>query len=154
MIAVLGEGGDWVEFADAGSGRYRCGRLEADRLTACLFVDAAPRLPDRAWLASLFSGKALEDSDRASLLAARPQDPSAVTGPPVCACFGVGRDALIRAIASGTATTVKAIGQTLRAGTNCGSCIPELNEILEESLEKNNELPPEATTPAASAVTQ
>lgn len=53
-------------------------------------------------------------------------------GPIICACYAVGRDALVRAIANQEATTVKEIGRLLNAGSNCGSCIPELNGLLAE----------------------
>ena len=36
----------------------------------------------------------------------------------------------LEAIVSGRLTSVAEIGTVLRAGTNCGSCIPELNAIL------------------------
>jgi assimilatory nitrate reductase catalytic subunit len=48
----------------------------------------------------------------------------------VCACFQVGLDAVRNAIKSGGATSVGDIGRTLRAGTNCGSCLPELKRII------------------------
>jgi assimilatory nitrate reductase catalytic subunit len=48
----------------------------------------------------------------------------------VCACFQVGLDAVRQAIKSGGATSVGDIGRTLRAGTNCGSCLPELKRII------------------------
>jgi assimilatory nitrate reductase catalytic subunit len=47
----------------------------------------------------------------------------------VCACFGVGRDA-VRSAINGGATSVGDIGRVLRAGTNCGSCLPELKRII------------------------
>jgi len=50
--------------------------------------------------------------------------------PVVCACFQVGLDAVRKAVASGGATSVADIGRTLRAGTNCGSCLPELKRII------------------------
>ena len=53
------------------------------------------------------------------------------TGPIVCACFGVGRVSISDAIASG-AQTAGEIGARVKAGTNCGSCIPELKAILSE----------------------
>ena len=52
----------------------------------------------------------------------------------VCACFSVGLETLRAGIAGRRLTTVTEIGGALRAGTNCGSCIPELREILRESL--------------------
>jgi assimilatory nitrate reductase catalytic subunit len=33
-------------------------------------------------------------------------------------------------IESGEAATVEEIGKLLRAGTNCGSCVPELKRIV------------------------
>ena len=50
----------------------------------------------------------------------------------ICACFGVGLNVIREAIASNGATDVEAIGKALRAGTNCGSCLPELKRIVHE----------------------
>jgi assimilatory nitrate reductase catalytic subunit len=48
----------------------------------------------------------------------------------ICACFGVGVEAVRDAVVSGAVRTVAEIGDTLRAGTNCGSCLPELKRML------------------------
>ena len=56
----------------------------------------------------------------------------ASTGPVVCACFGVGRATICDAIASG-AVTPAAIGAKLKAGTNCGSCIPEMKRLIAQA---------------------
>jgi assimilatory nitrate reductase catalytic subunit len=50
-------------------------------------------------------------------------------GPILCACMGVGRNAIAAAIADG-AGTVAAIGAATTAGTNCGACRPELAALL------------------------
>ncbi len=47
----------------------------------------------------------------------------------VCACFGIGLNSIRQAVAGGASNTEE-IGQTLRAGTNCGSCLPELKRII------------------------
>ena len=57
----------------------------------------------------------------------RPELPSR-SGAVVCACFNVGRNAIDAAIAQGC-NDVGDIGKRLKAGTNCGSCIPELRRI-------------------------
>ena len=126
----LGADGDWIEFADSTAGYYRGARLVDGRLAACLFISPRTRLPDRAWLGRLFGEAALDDAARQGLLAGRPADGAAAVGPTVCACLGVGRDTLVRAIASREATSVRAIGERLGAGTSCGSCIPELNALI------------------------
>ena len=126
----LGGDGDWVEFSDEKAGFYRGARLVDGRLEACLFVSPKTRLPDRGWVGTLFDGHELGETERMSLLAGRPADSSTAGGPVVCACHGVGRDTLIRAITDGGATSVAAIGRLVKAGTNCGSCIPELNGLI------------------------
>jgi assimilatory nitrate reductase catalytic subunit len=50
--------------------------------------------------------------------------------PVICACFSVGVDVVRKAIACGTVKTVTEIGEALRAGTNCGSCLPELKRMI------------------------
>jgi len=126
----LGGDGDWVEFSDEKAGFYRGARLVDGRLEACLFVSPKTRLPDRGWVGTLFDGHELGEIERTSLLAGRPSDSSTAAGPVICACHGVGRDTLIRAITDDGATSVAAIGRLLKAGTNCGSCIPELNGLI------------------------
>jgi len=51
------------------------------------------------------------------------------TEPVICACFRVSLDA-VRAAVHGGAGSVEEIGRMLRAGTNCGSCLPELKRIV------------------------
>jgi assimilatory nitrate reductase catalytic subunit len=126
----FGADGDWIEFADPRSGSYRGARLVDGRLAACLFVSPTSRLPDRAWLGLLFRNEGLSDAERAGLLAGRAADGAADMGPVVCACHAVGRDALVRAMARGGVVSIAGIGELLGAGTNCGSCIPELNALI------------------------
>jgi assimilatory nitrate reductase catalytic subunit len=66
------------------------------------------------------------------LLSGRTADGIAETGPVICACYGVGLSLIRDAIESKRATNVETIGKTLRAGTNCGSCLPELKRIVHE----------------------
>jgi assimilatory nitrate reductase catalytic subunit len=68
------------------------------------------------------------------LLSGRSADGVAETGPVVCACFSVGLETIRRAISEGLAVSVEDIGRTLRAGTNCGSCLPELRGIVEGAV--------------------
>ena len=64
-----------------------------------------------------------------SLLVGAPANPQADTGPTVCSCFGVGRNVIVKGIREGL-NTVEALGQSLKCGTNCGSCVPELKALL------------------------
>ena len=53
------------------------------------------------------------------------------SGPVICACFGVGLAAIHEALASRKAANVEEIGLSLRAGTKCGTCLPELRSIVD-----------------------
>ncbi len=50
-------------------------------------------------------------------------------GGEICACFGVSTAAVGAAIAGG-ATSLDAVGTVTQAGSNCGSCRPELRALL------------------------
>jgi assimilatory nitrate reductase catalytic subunit len=50
----------------------------------------------------------------------------------VCACFGVGRGTICDTIAAGARSAAE-IGAKLKAGTNCGSCIPELKRLIAQT---------------------
>ena len=47
----------------------------------------------------------------------------------MCACLNVGQNTLVKAIAAG-AFSVAALGEVTCAGTNCGSCKPELARLV------------------------
>jgi assimilatory nitrate reductase catalytic subunit len=127
----LGEG-VWLDYQDRRIGLYRAALLRDDRLEAIFFVAAPGQRPAIDGLGPLFSAPAPEPHRRTELLAGSPfagRD----RGPMVCACHQIGRQTILDAIAGQGLGSVEAIGQALRAGTNCGSCIPELRGLLTES---------------------
>ncbi|HXS80830.1 MAG TPA: molybdopterin-dependent oxidoreductase [Gammaproteobacteria bacterium] len=131
--AVLGPRGARIELSDAAGGRYRGASIDGERLQACVFVATAKSLPSRNWLATLFASPKLSDADRLAILAGRAPKGSLEAGAVVCSCFAVGRSTLLRAIRGDKLVSVEQIGKALRAGTNCGSCIPELKGLLAAS---------------------
>ncbi len=50
----------------------------------------------------------------------------------VCSCFDVSEAQIIAATGKG-ARSVEQLGQTLRCGTNCGSCVPELRQLIDNA---------------------
>ncbi len=126
-------GAEWIEYADATSDVYRACALYNGRLDLCLFAGPAASMPDWDHLKALFAAAAVDDDDRRNLLSGKAADQAANTGPLVCACFGVGVNTIREAIASRSATSVEEIGKALRAGTNCGSCIPEMKKLLAQT---------------------
>jgi assimilatory nitrate reductase catalytic subunit len=131
---VVDSAGDWIEYRDAAMGRYRAACLLDGRLEAAFFLAPDQRLPEREWLSSLFSQERLDSADMAGLLSARPPKGAAAdTGRNVCACHGVGEKTIQNAIKAQGLNSVEAIGQCLKAGTGCGSCVPEIRRLLEQS---------------------
>ena len=107
-------------------GLFRCGRFDG-----CLFVGPAQRPPRWDLMRTLFESGADAALGRRMVFAGRAADTMAEAGPLICACFGVRLAAIIDAIAAGSGASVADIGRALRAGTNCGSCLPELRDIVE-----------------------
>ncbi|MBN2871945.1 MAG: molybdopterin-dependent oxidoreductase [Halothiobacillaceae bacterium] len=124
----------WIEFADPKGGQYRVACLAEGRLQSVLFVSRRSRRPDIGWLTDLFSHAPLSDQDQADLLAGKPATPGEDRGPIVCACFDVGQNTLIDAIDTQQITDARQLGECTQAGTNCGSCIPELKQLIARRL--------------------
>jgi assimilatory nitrate reductase catalytic subunit len=129
--ASLETGGEWMEYRDAAMGRYRAACMNEGRLEAVFFIGSDQRLPEREWLAGLFARPQLAPSELAGLLTARPPKGSAAnTGRIVCACHSVGEKTLLKAIAEQGANSIETIGQCTKAGTGCGSCVPEIRRLI------------------------
>ena len=125
-------GADLAEYNDFGGGIYRGASFEGDRIEACLFIGPAGDAGDWNVVKSLFAADSLGDDQRRMLLSGKSADGLASAGPIVCACFGVGRATICDAIAAGSHTSAE-IGARLKAGTNCGSCIPELKRLIAQA---------------------
>ena len=116
-----------TELIDRDGGGYRCAVLREGRLLAVIFLAPAGRAPLWDTVKSVFADPAAAVPSRLALLAGRNpggSDP----GPTICACFGVGLNAIRAAFVAGAATAEE-IGVQLKAGTNCGSCLPEIRRI-------------------------
>ena len=129
---VLGARPARIEFTDAAGGRYRGANVASDALQSCLFVATANRCR-RARGSRLCSARKRSATERMAILAGRAPKGALESGPVVCSCFAVGRSTLLRAIRGDGLVSVEQIGKALRAGTNCGSCIPELKGLLAQS---------------------
>ncbi|HEB63615.1 MAG TPA: nitrate reductase [Gammaproteobacteria bacterium] len=121
---------NWVEYLDQGTHRYRGVRMVNDRVESCLFIAPSHDLPSRSWLAGLFSQKSLDCNERKGLLLGKPPVGQKDVGRIVCACFSVGINTINDAIREQNLKSVEEIGLVLKAGTNCGSCVPELKALI------------------------
>ncbi|QCK85251.1 nitrate reductase [Phreatobacter aquaticus] len=123
------EGGSISEFEDAARGVYRAAIFDGERLVAVLFAALGGR-PSWSWIETQFGAPELSPLARKALLSGRSPDGLADAGPTICACFAIGLTAIKAAIAHG-ACDVDAVGVALKAGTNCGSCRPEIKRVIE-----------------------
>ncbi|HRO61110.1 MAG TPA: molybdopterin-dependent oxidoreductase, partial [Burkholderiaceae bacterium] len=123
---------DWMEYEDRSAGIYRAALVVNEGLEACVFVSARPDLPARDWLATLFGRQRIDEIDRVGLLVGQPIGKGADTGPTICSCFGVGRDTICAAIRTHGLRSPADVTAQLKAGGNCGSCLPEIAGLLGE----------------------
>jgi assimilatory nitrate reductase catalytic subunit len=124
------ENAQWQDYQDAAKGIYRAAQLMNDRLETVIFIAPDHQLPERSWLSGLFNQAELSKAERMALLTGRPPLGTADVGAIVCACFNVGKKTIQAAIKEQGFTSHQQVGQCLKAGTNCGSCIPEIKALL------------------------
>ncbi len=125
-------GDDLAEYKDLGGGVYRAASFAEGRIETCPFVGPAHDAGDWDVVKHLFAADRLSDDQRRMLLSGKSIDGLASAGPIVCACFGIGRTTICDAIAAGAGSAAQ-IGVQLKAGTNCGSCIPELKRLIAQA---------------------
>ncbi|WP_313291477.1 (2Fe-2S)-binding protein, partial [Rhizobium rhizoryzae] len=126
----LPENIDIVGLSDEPTGAVRMAAFAAQQLLAALFVASRPVAVSRQWAV----GQLMEMHDRRSriaLIAGRPPADQPDKGAIICSCFNVGLNE-IAAVAQTGCNTVDAIGEMLKAGTNCGSCRPDIRRIIAE----------------------
>ncbi|MBS8226421.1 nitrate reductase [Vannielia litorea] len=110
---------------DAARGGARLAFLSEGKLAAALFVAAEPVAVSRSFMAAQLGAPAAP-----AQLSGQPGQDMPDPGATVCACFDVGVNTILAAIQSQHLASVEAIGAALQAGTNCGSCRPELAALL------------------------
>ncbi len=121
--------GERLETMDMQRGMRRIAlRDDEGRLAAALFLTRSGTLPARDWIASQLVCD--EPADGVQWLAARPREAGPDKGEIVCVCFNIGVKQILSAISSQSLTSVEAVGASLNAGTNCGSCRPAIAKLL------------------------
>ncbi|MBM7068880.1 nitrate reductase [Actibacterium sp. 188UL27-1] len=111
--------------ADPATGTARIAIVQDGHITGLVFAASTPVAAARAHIVTLVG----TDTSTLVALAGRPGADTPDPGAIVCSCFGVGINTLRAEIASGARTVAK-LGERTCAGTNCGSCKPELAALL------------------------
>jgi assimilatory nitrate reductase catalytic subunit len=112
---------------------YRSASLVDHRLEVLLSTGPSQDDAGLDWAIELLAKDRIDQATRRHILAGRAPQAGESAGRQVCACFGVRQNAIEEEARQG-AITVEAIGKTLKAGTNCGSCRPEIRKIVEACL--------------------
>jgi assimilatory nitrate reductase catalytic subunit len=141
IINMLGfESGQQVEraglellsYQDKSSGLYRVALMDGHgALQGLAMVAPDQHLPQRTWLGMQFDKPSLDARSRNALLSGYAPAGEDI-GRIVCACFSVGEKTIEKAIKGGCKNAAE-VGVQLKAGTNCGSCVPEIKEIIAKS---------------------
>ncbi|MDX2259911.1 MAG: molybdopterin-dependent oxidoreductase, partial [Hyphomicrobiaceae bacterium] len=118
-----------ASYSDERLGQHRFALFAEGRLKGALFVAASPVAVSRTWATGLL-GAEIGADERWRVLAGRPGRDRPDPGPIVCSCFAVGANEIASAARDGACRTVAAIGERLKAGTNCGSCRSEIGRVI------------------------
>ncbi len=130
LFAIASEDVDWIAYSDQTGANHRLAAFSGEDLLGVLFVSSGTLTCARPFLIDALKSRHTGDS-RVRLLAGRPSGPVIDDGKTVCVCFSIGEKTIARAIELG-ADTVEAVGEHVKAGSNCGSCRSEIRRLLEE----------------------
>ena len=121
---------EWLNLEDQTAHISHSVVLQDGQLIASFYIAPAALLPDRDWVAGLFRRERLSALHRKALLAGQPMSMVNNEGPLVCSCFKVGKNRIIQTIKTKNITHEKQVTACLKAGGNCGSCLPEIRGLI------------------------
>lgn len=114
----------YEQFFDRQNGDQRLICFSSERIEFAVFSHQDRKmLPDHLWMRTLMSQPVAQTYW--PLLSGN----TSSAGKLICSCFKVSEADIQAAIDNG-ANSAAALGQQLKCGTNCGSCVPELNALL------------------------
>ena len=134
LRAALDGSGHWFEQTEAGF--TRCAQTIDGRLqTYTEIFTSTEKKPavgrsatSLSWLQKMFALPKLDIGEQQVLFAGPAAE--ALRNHVICSCFSIDRQTVEQAVAVSQLQSTQAIGHHLRAGTNCGSCKPELQQII------------------------
>ena len=130
LLAFEDESFEWLNVEDPSAYISHNIVLRDGILIASLYIAPKALLPDRDWIASLFKRERLSAMHRKALLAGQPMSMGNSEGALVCSCFKVGKNRMIETIKAKNITDEKQVTACLKAGGNCGSCLPEIRGLI------------------------
>jgi assimilatory nitrate reductase catalytic subunit len=131
-LGLTASQGKQLDFASPSKGQFRFAVIDGIELKGCYLVAPNLQEQDLDWVQNLLHEPVNEMVQRSILTGIA--EGKLARGKTVCACKQVGRNTIEQAIREGDLESVSQISECTGAGTGCGSCVPELQEILDESL--------------------
>ncbi|MBO6901695.1 MAG: molybdopterin-dependent oxidoreductase [Rhizobiaceae bacterium] len=132
LLGLSGNGDDVevLAYCDARRGDHRMAAFEDAKLLGALYLSRTPVAVAREWAIGQFAESHMDQRSRFRVVAGRSGTDRPDAGAMVCSCFGIGINQIAAAVRSGC-NTVEAVGRSLSAGTNCGSCRAEIKGIID-----------------------
>ena len=121
-----------LAYQDKRSGQHRFAIFEQDVLIAALFIARQPVSVSRTFAAEQLASATPDTRRRMQILAGRAGAEQRDSGAIICSCFEIGLNDIVEAVTAGGCVSVAAVGEALKAGTNCGSCRPEIGRIVHD----------------------
>ena len=116
-----------IQFGDEINRDDRIALIEDNHVKLALYShNDHSKLPSTSWLASLLNEPITGSPYTLVIGEKTPTDKT------ICSCFQVKESAIKEAIEEGCDST-ELLGNELKCGTNCGSCIPELKNLIHQA---------------------
>ncbi|MDO6762992.1 nitrate reductase [Agarivorans sp. 1_MG-2023] len=116
-----------LDFADTEQQRYRSALVIEGELFSSFSVTAKGQLNASSWLESLLQ-QPMSDNIRRGVLAGT--SPAPDLGKIVCSCHQVREQTIANVITEHACESADQVGSHCKAGTNCGSCVPEIKRMI------------------------
>ena len=120
----------FIAYRDVAKGHASFAAFDKGRVLGTVFLSRAPLATSRTLTSDQIGTEIESPRERAHVLAGRAGSATPDRGAIICSCFGVGENQIIAAIAGRGCASVEAVGVAVKAGTNCGSCRPEIGRLL------------------------
>ena len=133
LSTIFSEKRQWIHYHDRAVGDFRSLSIKDNRLESVFFSSLSGFIPSPDIIEKTFLRDKVDSHDYVNVLSGQVIEKDN-KNPIICSCFNLKQDRIIQAIDDKKLMSPKAIGDHLKAGTNCGSCIPDLQRLI---LEKN-----------------
>ena len=119
-----------IVYEDATQGVFRSACFVDGKIDIAVFISPGVLPLEEIEAERWFNANISTDHNQWMSLSPKSIDGSESQGPTVCSCFSIGTKTIEQAVACGKAKSVEDIGELLGAGTNCGSCLPEIRKLV------------------------